>query len=263
MYLWSYNQNSEGAANLCKELAIPRLKHRNSKFVGNPNKTVINWGSTEPPPEVMKCMVLNHPENVAKASNKLAAFKRLQDDDDACEYLPEFTTDLQQAKRWLMIGHCVVARKVLNGHSGAGIVIMDPKDPDTHEVQAPLYVVYKKKKHEFRVHVMRDKFGGHQVVDIQRKGLRAEYQGRDDVNWKVRNLANGFIYAREGFETPNRVTKAALHAVRALGLDFGAVDIIYQERNESAYILEVNTAPGITGTTVLNYANAFRNLGAI
>jgi len=49
----------------------------------------------------------------------------------------------------------------------------------------------------------------------------------------------------------------ALAAVSALGLDFGAVDIIYNEHENQYYVLEVNTAPGLEGTTVEKYAEAF------
>jgi glutathione synthase/RimK-type ligase-like ATP-grasp enzyme len=47
-----------------------------------------------------------------------------------------------------------------------------------------------------------------------------------------------------------------LAAVSALGLDFGAVDIIWNEREDKCYVLEVNTAPGLQGSTLENYANA-------
>ena len=51
----------------------------------------------------------------------------------------------------------------------------------------------------------------------------------------------------------------AEHAVEALGLDFGAVDIMYHEN--TFYVLEVNTAPGLTRTRTLEaYANEIRRL---
>ena len=57
----------------------------------------------------------------------------------------------------------------------------------------------------------------------------------DQIDWRVRNLANGFIYAREGFDTQPQVFDTATNAVRKLGLDFGAVDI-YLERTQAAGI---------------------------
>ena len=45
-------------------------------------------------------------------------------------------------------------------------------------------------------------------------------------------------------------------AIKVLGLDFGAVDIIYNKQEDKWYVLEVNTAPGIYGTTLDKYVNA-------
>ena len=50
--------------------------------------------------------------------------------------------------------------------------------------------------------------------------------------------------------------EAAVKAVNSLGLDFGAVDICEDEEG-NPYVFEVNTAPGIEGTTVEKYHTAF------
>ena len=81
-----------------------------------------------------------------------------------------------------------------------------------------------------------------------------------DPNWRIRNLANGFIYAREDVRPPECVTSVARRALDCIDLDFGAVDVIYNARQNRAYVLEVNTAPGVTGTTVDRYVDYFRNL---
>jgi hypothetical protein len=44
-----------------------------------------------------------------------------------------------------------------------------------------------------------------------------------------------------------------------LELDFGAVDLIWNENQNVVYVLEVNTAPGMEGTTLENYCDAFSN----
>lgn len=56
-----------------------------------------------------------------------------------------------------------------------------------------------------------------------------------------------------------RVRQAAKDAVAALGLDFGAVDVMASEdNNEQVWVSEVNTAPGIGGSTSRIYINAFK-----
>lgn len=54
------------------------------------------------------------------------------------------------------------------------------------------------------------------------------------------------------------VREAAAAAVAALGLDFGAVDVLASgARNEEVWVLEVNSAPGLGGTMPRVYYQAF------
>jgi D-alanine-D-alanine ligase-like ATP-grasp enzyme len=76
----------------------------------------------------------------------------------------------------------------------------------------------------------------------------------------VRNHDNGFIFVRNDVKAPSSVEEQAVRAIKALGLDFGAVDIIWNDKQQKAYVLEVNTAPGLEGSTVDDYARGFRNL---
>jgi D-alanine-D-alanine ligase-like ATP-grasp enzyme len=41
-------------------------------------------------------------------------------------------------------------------------------------------------------------------------------------------------------------------------LDFGAVDVIWNEKEDKYYVLEVNTACGLEGTTLDKYVEQFR-----
>ena len=77
---------------------------------------------------------------------------------------------------------------------------------------------------------------------------------QDDPNWQVRNHANGFIYGRIGIAPPSCVLEVAMETFRKFDLDFGAVDVIYTENINRAYALEINTAPGLEGQTVISYA---------
>jgi carbamoylphosphate synthase large subunit len=257
--MFSYNQFSEGGKELADALSIPRIKHSGSKFKATSSKTLLNWGATSDrfPKEYLSCRVLNPPSAVDNAVDKIRSFDIFK---AAKVSIPEFTTNRQQAIEWLNAGSMVFARTQLRAHSGRGIVIMDPEFPETWEVTAPLFVKYVPKKDEYRIHVMRG-----QVVDIQRKGLKAELQGTEGVNFKIRNLANGFIYTRNdnagmalilSASVPQNVKEVAVQAVAALSLDFGAADIIWNDKQKKAYCLEVNTAPGLSGSTITNYAEA-------
>jgi D-alanine-D-alanine ligase-like ATP-grasp enzyme len=52
----------------------------------------------------------------------------------------------------------------------------------------------------------------------------------------------------------------ACDAIINLGLDFGAVDIIYNEKNNRWVVLEVNTAPGLSGETLNRYVEMIKEL---
>ena len=146
----------------------------------------------------------------------------------------------------------IVQRTLLRGSEGKGISIHD--DPSTLQ-PAPLYVRYIPKTQEYRVHVVKGK-----VIDVQRKA-RSSDTPDEDVNWQVRNHKNGFIFMREGVtpdSVPEQVILNSLERMRLLGLDFGAVDIIWNQQHDKAYVLEVNTSPGMTGTTLDKYCEAFQ-----
>jgi len=247
MLIYPYKKGSASVKALKDSLGIKSIKTEGSRLVGSAAKKVINWGSSDLPANVAQCTIINAAAAVAIAANKLRSFQAMND----LVSIPEFTTDRAVADQWLDAGKVVVCRTKLSGHSGEGIVIAETRD---QMVAAPLYVQYIKKQQEFRVHI----FNG-EVLDVQRKARKNDVPN-DMVNWKVRNLAGGFIYAREGFVTPDTVIEEAKAAVRAMGLDFGAVDVIYNELSSMAYVLEINTAPGLTGTTLEKYTAAFREV---
>lgn len=259
MQLYAYKEGSQGAKALAQGLGIKRIKHVGSKFKGSQRKLVINWGCSELPPEVMKCRVFNNPAAVKVASNKLSFFRRMSEWnndvaglDDPRVSIPDFTTDKEVVVQWFGDGR-VVARQKLQGHSGEGIVMLDVGD---RIVDAPLYVKYVPKQSEWRIHVLDGV-----VVDIQRKARNREVAD-ENVNWAVRNHANGFVYTRnEGVAPPAMVEEQAILAVQVCGLDFGAVDIIYNDHRKLAYVLEINTAPGLTGSTLDGYVERFNVLG--
>jgi glutathione synthase/RimK-type ligase-like ATP-grasp enzyme len=255
MFLYSYNKDSEGAKVLSEALGIRRIRHTKSTFKGSPKKVVINWGSSELPDEVMKSTIINEPARVDICTNKLTFFEHVARTGGVV--IPDWTTDPGVAMQWCAEGHTVCARTVLQGHSGEGLILMDKNNLDSF-VNARLYTKYVPKLDEYRVHVVNG-----QVIDIQRKALRnnwIEENPGDKPNYKVRNHANGFVYIRGDVNPPPGISEQALAAVNCVGLTFGAVDIIFNAKRNSCYVLEINTAPGLEGQTVHNYVNAFRNL---
>lgn len=214
---------------------VPKARHR-----------IINWGLSVAPDRLRNGVFINKPELAAIASNKLLTFQKLAERPEVS--LPLFTTKLSDAQAWIDDGRVVVCRTKLNGHSGAGIILAARVEDLV--TNCPLYVQYIKKAREFRVHVA---FG--KVIDIQAKRKRVDYDG--EVDYAIRNHHTGWVYCRENIEEPDDLRQQALDSILTLGLDFGAVDIIYNKHLNKSYVLEVNTAPGLENTTVEKYTNAF------
>lgn len=233
---------SNGAKELGKQPGFRRAKQGGAILSTD---TVINWGSSTLAFKHSK--LLNKPYNVGLAANKLKAFVQMAV--MGVVDCVDWTDDKPVAQAWLNAGSTIVTRTKLTGHSGDGIIIVEPGE----EIPAALlYTRYVNKDKEFRVHVVLGT-----AVDTQRK---IRDPNRNVVTWKVRSHENGFIYVRENIAADPSRDALAVATVAALGLDFGAVDII-QDKKGNYYLLEVNTAPGITGQTVLNYAKAFQNGG--
>lgn len=234
---------SEGARSLARALGIRRARAEGPTL--SPGTVLVNWGNTQLPARFRNCYVINTPEDVACVSNKLRFFESLA----ALQITPRWADASAWARTMTRDGIPIVCRTVLSGSGGVGIVIA--KTPQ-EVIEAPLYVEYIKKQSEYRVHILRGN-----IIDIQRKARRHDVPD-DEVNWEVRNLEGGFIYARENINAPVCVTQVAEQGMAALALDFGACDVLFNAKQNRAYLLEINSAPGLEGTTVENYANAFR-----
>lgn len=247
------HNNGNGSRALAEALSerlgqrVMLLRRNGSSFVPRPDDVIINWGkSTGYGPGA--CRVINSPDKVAVAQDKLRSLRVMQGEGVT---VPPFTTDPSGTGDW----DTVVVRHLLRASSSRGLEIWE-RSSGQPLPQAPLYTKYIKKKAEYRVHVLMEgqveDSVACRVIDFAQKKRRAD---AEEVNTKVRSHDNGWVFCREDVTPPDKVLSEAMLAVMALGLDFGAVDVIYNEHYDQAYVLEVNTAPGLEGTTVQRYAD--------
>lgn len=250
---------------LAEVMDVLVLKQENSRYRPRYGDTIINWGCSSIPPVLAGHNVryLNHPDKVSIAVDKRHTLNILH---AAGVSVIQHTTDLAEAQRWYRGGHVVIQRNVVSGMQGDGIVICDPAS----RLLVPgdrgrLWTKYFNRKDEYRVHVCRG-----EAIDVQKKRLRTEVRDRLRRNeggsaaeeseashvYRIRSYPNGWIFCRENVVCPPRVLQESIRAVNVLGLDFGAVDIGYRRSDSSARIFEVNTAPGIEGTSIAIYARA-------
>ena len=206
------------------------------------NDFIVNWGYSGRTKWGNDNVDLNHPNNVAIAVNKLRTFNLLKANNVR---VPEFTTDIEIARNW----DKVYCRHALESSKGMGIEVVNSNELSL----APLYVKAIDVKGEYRVHVMNGK-----VIDYAKKLRRRDVEYTDE-NMLIRNSDNGWVFCRGRLRRFEDVEQIAVEAIEALGLDFGSVDIVKDE-NYTPYVLEVNTASGIEGTTLKNYTSGIISL---
>lgn len=240
MFIYPYIKGSKSAKALGKALGVKVLTRPKKKRKG----LAINWGNKTF--HNTKCETLNKSGNILVASNKHITLHFLKTHNIPC---PDFTTNINEAKEWINEGYTVVCRKLLRSHSGKGIVIAN----EINElVNAPLYVKYFPKSYEFRIHVFNGK-----VIDYVQKKKKDGFTEIEGYNKYIRSHKNGWIFCRQNIIERDDLKTLAVSAVKALGLDFGAVDVVMTSRG-TAKVLEVNTAPALENTTLERYVNAIK-----
>lgn len=253
-----YRSGSRSARALANALACKILKLEGSRWRPRRGRgdCIINWGNTSLDMERYRdARILNRPLDIQSCSNKLSFFNNTPE--GVLQYVPEFWTNLDDVRQsGVFDSGSVVCRTILAGHSGSGIVLANSPD---ELVPAPLYTKYIKKSQEYRIHMGRDNEGQSIIISSQRKARNRSIPD-DQVNWQVRNHSNGFVFVRDNVNPPDCVIEACKQVFAVTGLDFGAVDVVYNERSDRAYVLEINTAPGLEGQTVEDYTTFFRSL---
>lgn len=235
-----YKRYSEGARILARKLGVHRMPDPDLIRGG---LHVINWGNSqwEVPPAVK---VFNRPERVKIAVDKFLTYQAFQ---AAGVPTVPFTTDRAVAATWK---GPIICRTLLKASEGKGIVVAEsPVDL----VPAKVYTSYVKKKREYRVHIFNGK-----VIGYKRK---VKLDGAEVKDFYIRSHANGYRYIIDKDHPPSQsILDTAVAACGALRLDFGGVDVIWREKDDKAFALEVNCAPGLTDMTGDWYADAFRGV---
>ena len=237
------NRPSDSARTLARALGIKRV--RPERFSRLRHRFGINWGCSNEIGFRSNQIVANL--NSSNTS-KLRAFQMMEGKVN----IPDFSRDIND----LDASKIILARTMLNSHSGNGIVVVRPGE---EAPPAPLYTQYIPKRREYRVHV----FNG-RVIFVQQKRKRNETEQTPDERL-IRNHANGWVFAENSVEFESNTEKAlvesqSIKAVQALCLNFGAVDIIVSNDDGHPCVIEVNTAPGLKSTKLLEaYVSSIRS----
>lgn len=256
-YLLPYKMGSNSAKSLANTLNATRI-YPDKNYKGFPNHILINWGNSQTPKvPISKCKeVLNAFPSVAHVTNKLSFFRF---NSRARKVPAVFTLEKagylfdEMEYRDQPCSHKIVCRSVLTGKGGEGITLATKK---SELVEAPLYTEYIVGK-EYRVHM----FKGDVIHIQQKRRMTTEKRQELGIELKsgIRNHDNGYAFSVNNVEPPTQdVLNQCKIVMQDYALDFGAVDII-QDKNGKGWILEINSAPGLEGTTLEKYKTTFEN----
>lgn len=258
MIIHPYKRGSRGAYAVKGALQAMGVR---SFTLNSPPKTphvlVINWGSSEM--AYTHPHIVNDPFEVYSMSNKIKFFENTQHSKDTLEW----TQNREEALAWNSV---VFARLKVEASGGRGIVVWNPEEQPSDQLpQAPLYTRYVPKTHEYRLHMARSLKGtGFTVMLAQRKVFVKTAERPSPVDWKVRSHANGFIFQRQpDFDKIPKVVMEASGRVMSEHfpkMHFCALDVMYHEKRNQAWVIEGNTAPGLENDTVRIYAEYFKAL---
>lgn len=286
-YIYKGSRPSAGAVALRNALGARILRSEGSTYRGRAGTAVINWGTVGAEARRLQGIApvfLNDPAMVSRCTNKLEFFRHFEA--NAPHLIPRWTERWEDALGVLNISGRMYARTDLNGHSGRGIhLVCSINDAEVTAIDNlrrqghyPVHIYGHThipevitraqlftqgivgKRTEFRVHVIRG-----EAVLLQVKLRRRADGEEDNGNSIVRNVAGGWVYGvndamdRDGAE---QALSAAAEAIQVAGLDFGAVDIIFQHSTGRSFVLEINTAPGLDaeGSALEAYVKGFNKI---
>lgn len=200
----------------------------------------INWGYTKAPDG------MNSSEAIKLASNKRKALWRMT---DCGVNTPTLYT---KAEAFDAVEDTPIIGRTSYHQEGSGFFFCETREQVRNAISngATHFLEYIEDAREFRVHIV----NGYSIK-ISEKHKRFDADADEFVE-------DSWTYPRK-FKRKISLRKVAKEATDSLGLDFGAVDILYKkiDGQPTFFVLEVNTCPCLTdgnSDTLERYVRAFQ-----
>lgn len=221
------------------------------RHAGRGDNIIVNWGATigngltEKLFARANARIINHPDALRANKDKLGSLKKMAA--GGASVVPHWAIDNVPA------GEYPVIARTANHFGGSGFWKCENEEQlaeaKRHGANHATKLIVK--AGEYRVHILLDK-----AVRIVRK-----VKAREDVDDLCRSHQNGWKFKKVADENvPQGIVAMAVKAVDANDMQLGAVDIVVQKRTNKMFVLEVNSVPGLEGSSLEAWTNAIKAL---
>jgi len=286
-YLWY-----SGATDITGIAIARALNIESGKVRPRDKDIIIGWGiKTDENVDLGNIKVLNHPNAIRKNRNKLSALDMLKADRNTSGNVAPFYTAagvIRGIDRGDISLPLIGRKKRHQGGKGLWICLVKDHVAKAMADGADYFQDYINIKTEYRLHIFDGKII-HAVKKVenpaeagwinQRKEKILEHANKNGVN--LDNAAVDYVLGRLVKEAtlPDQIVRsnsrgwkfsgvnvaslstplknAAIKSVEIMGLDFGAVDCALSA-DDHPFIIEINSGPGLQGTSFDKYVAAFR-----
>lgn len=291
VYLWCSGPTDQTGSLLADRLGIswgtkkPDLKNL---------LLLIGWGTkTKNQINLKKIPVINHPDKIHKNRDKLNALRTMKKINIAVPNFVSANVALNELRKttnrtvklpvigrtkfhqggkgmWICPTIGQVRSAINEGAEYFQNLIDIDKEYRVHVVNGEVVYVAKKtqrSKEEMREAFVRKEFERQKVLaekshdpfnEADVKRILERQASRMVVDHLVRSNTRGWKFSRVT-KYDKDITTISIQAVKALGLQFGAVDCC-TDNNGNAWIIEVNTGPGLEGSSLEAYINKFTKM---
>lgn len=228
-------------------LILSKMQNKPRVTIGNKKNAdvAIRWGCTASFPSNI---VINKAASIAASSNKPNARNTFA----ANDVVIPATSNTSQGIANLPDGSYVI--RPIAHYGGNNFIVADDKREAVAEFNrmarrhgGAYCSLLIKKTNEYRVHVAHGKVLGIQEKPLPENGHRAN-MSIVGIPWTV--------LRQDAWSA--KMCRMAINAVKSVGLDFGAVDIIKGPAKSEFYVLEINTSPQIASEIISEkYAKYF------
>ena len=202
---------------------------------------LIRWGSSLPVNYTLK-REINPRNSVIQATDKVGSLQTLADAGISVPELFLFDNNVPSSilKKFPLLARTRVHQR------GTDILLCMQMSDIEHAISLgrEYGITYIPTKREYRVHI----FNGKSI-----KASEKVWTNKNVYKPWIRNHKNGYTFRQPITDLDDKSRTAAKEAVKALELNFGAVDLLISD-DDQVFVLEVNTGPGLISSGVKRYA---------